>query len=86
MKQKLNAKDFILIGVLTALMWIICMITVSYTHLKQKYIECVTAGYLPLVLYYGTDRIIREVPRRGHIKNFEEMCIRDSIKAFTHAE
>lgn len=26
MKQKLNAKDFILIGVLTALMWIICMI------------------------------------------------------------
>lgn len=27
MKQKLNAKDFILIGVLTALMWIICMIS-----------------------------------------------------------
>ena len=26
MKQKLNAKDFILIGILTALMWIICMI------------------------------------------------------------
>ena len=26
MKQKLNAKDFILIGVLTALMWIICMV------------------------------------------------------------
>ena len=25
MKQKLNAKDFILIGILTALMWIICM-------------------------------------------------------------
>ena len=25
-KQKLNAKDFILIGVLTALMWIICMV------------------------------------------------------------
>lgn len=25
MKQKLNAKDFILIGVLTALMWIICI-------------------------------------------------------------
>ncbi|MDD7642279.1 MAG: AAA family ATPase [bacterium] len=39
--------------------------------LKQKYIECVTQGTLPLVLYYGTDRIIREVPRRGHIKNFE---------------
>ena len=26
MKQKLNAKDFILIDILTALMWIICMI------------------------------------------------------------
>lgn len=26
MKTKLNAKDFILVGVLTALMWIICMI------------------------------------------------------------
>ena len=26
MKQKPNAKDFILIGVLTALMWIICMV------------------------------------------------------------
>lgn len=26
MNKKLNAKDFILIGVLTALMWIICMI------------------------------------------------------------
>lgn len=26
MKQKLNAKDFILIGALTALMWIICMV------------------------------------------------------------
>ena len=39
--------------------------------LKQKYGECVIQETLPLVLYYGTDRIIREVPRRGHIKNFE---------------
>ena len=31
MKQKLNAKDFILIGVLTALMWIICMIISTIT-------------------------------------------------------
>lgn len=40
-------------------------------NLKQKYMECVNQGYLPLVLYYGTDRIIREVPKRGHIRNFE---------------
>ena len=26
---------------------------------------------MPLILYYGTDRIIREVPQRGHIKNFQ---------------
>lgn len=29
MEQKLNAKDFILIGILTALMWIICMVISS---------------------------------------------------------
>lgn len=39
--------------------------------LKQKYAECVAKGALPLVLYYGTDRIIRDIPQRGHIKNFE---------------
>lgn len=39
--------------------------------LKKVYAKCVENKKLPLVLYYGTDRIIREVPRRGHIKNFE---------------
>lgn len=39
--------------------------------LKGKYVECVEKKRLPLVLYYGTDRIIRDVPQRGHIKNFE---------------
>lgn len=39
--------------------------------LKSKYAECVVNRRLPLVLYYGTDRIIRDVPQRGHIKNFE---------------
>lgn len=40
-------------------------------RLKVKYAECVEKRQLPLVLYYGTDRIIRQVPQRGHIKNFE---------------
>ena len=40
-------------------------------RLKQKYVDCITDETLPLVLYYGTDRIIRDVPKRGHIKNFE---------------
>lgn len=39
--------------------------------LKSKYVECVLKKELPLVLYYGTDRIIRDVPQRGHIKKFE---------------
>ena len=39
--------------------------------IKNKYTECVEQRKLPLVLYYGTDRIIREVPKRGHIKEFE---------------
>ena len=39
-------------------------------ELKIKYAQCVETKALPLVLYYGTDRIIREVPQRGHIKNF----------------
>ena len=43
----------------------------SIKKLKQKYVECITHEKLPLVLYYGTDRIIREVPRRGHIKNLK---------------
>ena len=38
--------------------------------LKSKYVSCVEQRKLPLVLYYGTDRIIREVPKRGHIKDF----------------
>ncbi len=39
--------------------------------LKAKYVECAEKKALPLVLYYGTDRIIREIPQRGHIKSFE---------------
>lgn len=38
--------------------------------LKKVYANKVEEGKLPLVLYYGTDRIIREVPKRGHIKAF----------------
>lgn len=42
-------------------------------RLKNVYAKCVEQRKLPLVLYYGTDRIIREVPQRGHIKNFAVM-------------
>ena len=40
-------------------------------ELKLKYSQCVEDKKLPLVLYYGTDRIIRDVPQRGHIKDFK---------------
>ena len=43
----------------------------SLKELKAKYSQCVEERKLPLILYYGTDRIIREVPQRGHIKNFQ---------------
>lgn len=46
-------------------------------ELKEKYALCVEEKKLPLVLYYGTDRIIREVPQRGHIKNFK---VTDSLR------
>lgn len=39
--------------------------------LKAKYMQCIIEKKLPLILYYGTDRIIRDIPVRGHIKNFE---------------
>lgn len=42
-------------------------------RLKNVYAQCVEQRKLPLVLYYGTDRIIREIPQRGHIKNFAVM-------------
>ena len=40
-------------------------------ELKLRYSQCVEDKKLPLVLYYGTDRIIRDVPVRGHIKDFK---------------
>lgn len=40
MKQKLNAKDFILIGILTALMWIICMIISTIMSVAGPVTNC----------------------------------------------
>lgn len=39
--------------------------------LKQKYNECFESGFVPLVLYYGTDRVVRDIPVRGHIKDYK---------------
>lgn len=46
-------------------------------ELKSKYATCVEKEMMPLVLYYGTDRIIRDMPKRAHIKNFK---VTDSLR------
>lgn len=38
---------------------------------KKVYMEQLQNKRLPLVLYYGTDRVIKSVPVRGHIKEFQ---------------
>ncbi|HHD2787745.1 TPA: AAA family ATPase [Clostridium perfringens] len=45
--------------------------------IKSVYEEEYKRNRLPLVLYYGTDRVIRDIPKRGHLKEFG---IEDSLK------
>lgn len=45
--------------------------------IKSAYSDAYENGRVPLVLYYGTDRIIRDVPKRGHIKEF---TAKDALK------
>lgn len=45
-------------------------------ELKAKYSQCVENRKLPLILYYGTDRIVK-VSQRGHIKSF---WVTDSLR------
>lgn len=46
-------------------------------NMKAKYEHCYENGSLPLVLYYGINRVITEIPKRGHIR---ETKIEDSLK------
>ncbi|MBU3133366.1 AAA family ATPase [Clostridium gasigenes] len=39
--------------------------------IKSKYEECHMEERLPLVLYYGINRVVSDIPKRGHIKNFK---------------
>lgn len=52
-------------------------LVVAKDTLKAKYKECFERGYLPLVLYYGTDRVVKGVPIYGHIKDYK---IEDALK------
>lgn len=49
----------------------------DFKNIKTQYKQCYNEERLPLVLYYGTNRVVTEIPRRGHIKEFN---IEDSLK------
>ncbi|SET09614.1 AAA family ATPase [[Clostridium] polysaccharolyticum] len=40
------------------------------TLLKDAFIKKREQKHLPLILYYGTNRVFNEVPRRGHIRDY----------------
>ena len=65
MKQKLNAKDFILIGVLTALMWIICKIISTIMSVAGP----VTNVFYPAVVAIPNGIVmmllLAKVPKKG---------------------
>lgn len=65
MNKKLNAKDFILIGVLTALMWIICMIISTImsvagpvTNVFYPAVAAIPCGVVMMLL-------LAKVPKKG---------------------
>lgn len=49
----------------------------DFKNIKTQYEECYNEQRLPLVLYYGINRVVTEIPKRGHIKEFN---IEDSLK------
>lgn len=65
MNKKLNAKDFILIGVLTALMWIICMIISTVMSIAGP----VTNVFYPAVVAIPNGIVmmllLAKVPKKG---------------------
>ena len=65
MNQKLNAKDFILIGVLTALMWIICMVISTVMSIAGP----ITNVFYPAVVAIPNGIVmmllLAKVPKKG---------------------
>ncbi len=51
--------------------------TLDIKNVKSIYEKLYEENRLPLVLYYGTDRVIRDIPKRGHLKEFK---VEDSLK------
>lgn len=49
----------------------------DFKNIKTQYEQCYNEERLPLVLYYGINRVVKEIPKRAHIKEFN---IEDSLK------
>ncbi|HCL4437463.1 TPA: AAA family ATPase [Clostridium botulinum] len=49
----------------------------DFKSMRLKYEQCYENEKLPLVLYYGINRVITEIPKRGHIR---ETKVEDSLK------
>ena len=65
MKQKLNAKDFILIGVLTALMWFICMLLSGVLSFAGPVTNVFYPSIVPVVNGIVMMLLLAKVPKKG---------------------
>lgn len=65
MNNKLNAKDFILIGVLTALMWIICMIISSVMSIAGPVTNVFYPGVVAIPNGIVMMLLMAKVPKKG---------------------
>ena len=65
MKQKLNAKDFILIGVLTALMWFICMLISGIMSFAGPVTNVFYPSVVPILNGIVMMLLLAKVPKKG---------------------
>lgn len=49
----------------------------DFKNIKLQYEQCYKEEKLPLILYYGINRVVTDIPKRGHIKEFD---IEDALK------
>ena len=65
MKQRLNAKDFILIGILTALMWFICMLISGLMSFAGPVTNVFYPSVVPIVNGIVMMLLLAKAPKKG---------------------
>lgn len=65
MQQRLHAKDFILIGVLTALMWFICMLLSGVLSFAGPVTNVFYPSIVPVVNGIVMMLLLAKVPKKG---------------------